>query len=89
MCVCREKLRVSRSAISTADIANDFTLGTEGEVFSFSHCHNKVTVAEASGLTGETDEVQEFIREHVKPWEPKLYDHLRKMSFYLFVHEFI
>nr|AAU44447.1 hypothetical protein AT2G18770 [Arabidopsis thaliana] len=62
-----DKLRVSRSAISTADIANDFTLGIEGEVFSFSHCHNKVTVAEASGLTGETDQVQEFIREHVKP----------------------
>ncbi|KAG7584322.1 Signal recognition particle receptor beta subunit [Arabidopsis suecica] len=62
-----EKLRVSRSAISTADIANDFTLGIEGEVFSFSHCQNKVTVAEASGLTGETDQVQAFIREHVKP----------------------
>ncbi|CAL9223518.1 unnamed protein product [Arabidopsis halleri] len=61
-----EKLRVSRSAISTADIANDFTLGIEGEVFSFSHCQNKVTVAEASGLTGETDQVHEFIREHVK-----------------------
>lgn len=69
MCVfCREKLRVSRSAISTADIANDFTLGIEGEVFSFSHyCHNKVKVAEASGLTGDIDQVQEFIREHVKP----------------------
>ncbi|CAL9230335.1 unnamed protein product, partial [Arabidopsis halleri] len=35
-----EKLRVSWSAISSA---NDFTLGIEGEVFSFSHCHNKVT----------------------------------------------
>ncbi|CAE6102141.1 unnamed protein product [Arabidopsis arenosa] len=59
-----EKLRVSRSAISTA---NDFTLGIKGEVFSFSHCQNKVTLAESSGLTGETDQVQEFIREHFKP----------------------
>ncbi|KAG7555310.1 Signal recognition particle receptor beta subunit [Arabidopsis suecica] len=59
-----EKLRVSRIAISTV---NDFTLGIEGEVFSFSHCQNKVTLAESSGLTGETDQVQEFIREHVKP----------------------
>ncbi|CAH8386695.1 unnamed protein product [Eruca vesicaria subsp. sativa] len=62
-----EKLRVSRSAVSTADIANDLTLGVEGEVFSFSHCLNKVTVAEASGITGETEQVQEFIREYVKP----------------------
>ncbi|ESQ50565.1 hypothetical protein EUTSA_v10022817mg [Eutrema salsugineum] len=62
-----EKLRVSRSVISAADITNDFTLGIEGELFSFSHCLNKVTVAEASGLTGETDQVQDFIREYVKP----------------------
>ncbi|CAA7020453.1 unnamed protein product [Microthlaspi erraticum] len=52
-----EKLRASRSAVSTADIANDFTLGIEGEVFSFTHCLNNVTVAEASGLTGETDQI--------------------------------
>ncbi|KAJ4900828.1 signal recognition particle binding [Raphanus sativus] len=62
-----EKLRASRSAVSTADIANDFTIGIEGEVFSFSHCSNKVTVAEASGLNGETFQVQDFIREHIKP----------------------
>ncbi|KAM2363345.1 hypothetical protein ACFX1X_002415 [Malus domestica] len=61
-----EKLRVSRSAISAADIANDFTLGVPGEVFSFSHCQNKVTVAEASGLTGEYSQVEQFVREHVK-----------------------
>ncbi|KAF3552257.1 hypothetical protein DY000_02000238 [Brassica cretica] len=62
-----EKLRASRSAVSTADIANDFTIGIEGEVFSFSHCCNKVTVAEASGLDGETVQIQDFIREHIKP----------------------
>ncbi|CAN6540416.1 unnamed protein product [Malus baccata var. baccata] len=61
-----EKLRASRSAISSADIANDFTLGVPGEVFSFSHCQNKVTVAEASGLTGEISRVEQFVREHVK-----------------------
>lgn len=68
MSFCSEKLRASRSAVSTADIANDFTIGIEGEVFSFSHCYNKVTVAEASGLTGETSQIQDFIREYIKPW---------------------
>nr|VDD34556.1 unnamed protein product [Brassica oleracea] len=62
-----EKLRASRSAVSTADIANDYTIGIEGEVFSFSHCCNRVTVAEASGLNGETVQVQDFIREYIKP----------------------
>ncbi|CAH8272830.1 unnamed protein product [Arabidopsis lyrata] len=46
---------------------NDFSIGIEGEVFSFSHCYNKVTVAEASGLTGETVQIQDFIREYIKP----------------------
>ncbi|XP_010531497.1 PREDICTED: signal recognition particle receptor subunit beta-like [Tarenaya hassleriana] len=62
-----DKLRASRSAISAADIANDFTLGIAGETFSFAHCLNKVTVAEASGLTSETAQVEQFIREYVKP----------------------
>ncbi|KAJ7975525.1 Signal recognition particle receptor subunit beta [Quillaja saponaria] len=62
-----DKLRSSRSAISAADIANEFTLGVSGEAFSFSHCHNKVTIAEASGLTGEISQLEQFIREHVKP----------------------
>ncbi|XP_030961003.1 uncharacterized protein LOC126718461 isoform X1 [Quercus robur] len=61
-----DKLRASRSSISEADIANDYTLGIPGEAFSFSHCDNKVTVAEASGLTGVTNQVEQFIREHVK-----------------------
>ncbi|XP_042508392.1 signal recognition particle receptor subunit beta-like isoform X2 [Macadamia integrifolia] len=62
-----DKLRTSRNAISDADIANEFTLGVTGEAFTFSHCHNKVTVAEASGLTGDIVQVEQFIREHVKP----------------------
>ncbi|TYK15618.1 signal recognition particle receptor subunit beta-like [Cucumis melo var. makuwa] len=61
-----DKLRVSRSAISTADISNDFTLGIPGKAFSFTQCYNKVAVAEASGLTGEVSEVEQFIRENVK-----------------------
>jgi signal recognition particle receptor subunit beta len=62
-----DKLRTSRSAISAADIANDYTLGIPGEAFSFSHCENKVTIAEASGSTGVISQVEQFIREHVKP----------------------
>ncbi|KAF8016247.1 hypothetical protein BT93_H1681 [Corymbia citriodora subsp. variegata] len=62
-----DKLRASRSAVSAADIANDFTLGISGEAFAFTQCHNRVTIAEASGLTGDIAQVEEFIREHVKP----------------------
>ena len=64
---CSDKLRLSRSGISEADVANDFALGIPGEAFSFSHCSNKVTVAESSGLTGKISQVEQFIREHVKP----------------------
>ncbi|MBA0554436.1 hypothetical protein Golob_013535 [Gossypium lobatum] len=67
MCDHYEKLRASRSAISAADISNDFTLGVSGEVFSFTQCRNAVTVADASGLKGEVAQVEHFIREHVKP----------------------
>ncbi|XP_044493777.1 signal recognition particle receptor subunit beta-like isoform X2 [Mangifera indica] len=62
-----DKLRASRSAISEADVTSDFTLGIPGVAFSFSQCHNKVTVVEASGLTGEITQIEQFIREHVKP----------------------
>ncbi|GKV52995.1 hypothetical protein SLEP1_g59545 [Rubroshorea leprosula] len=62
-----DKLRASRSAVSEADIANDFTIGVPGEAFALSQCNNKVTIAETSGLTGEVAQVEQFIREHVKP----------------------
>ncbi|KAG8640130.1 signal recognition particle receptor subunit beta isoform X2 [Manihot esculenta] len=62
-----EKLRASRSGISEADVANEFTLGVHGEVFSFSHCSNKVSIAESSGLTGDISQLEQFIREHVEP----------------------
>ncbi|CAH2080525.1 unnamed protein product [Thlaspi arvense] len=61
-----DKLRVSRTAVSSADVTNEYTLGTPGEAFAFSQCQNKVTVAEASALTGEISQLKQFIREHVK-----------------------
>nr|DAD36048.1 TPA_asm: hypothetical protein HUJ06_006687 [Nelumbo nucifera] len=62
-----DKLRASRTAISAADITNEYTLGVTGEAFAFSQCLNTVAVAEASGQTGEIVQVEQFIREHVKP----------------------
>ncbi|KAJ0982268.1 hypothetical protein J5N97_010523 [Dioscorea zingiberensis] len=62
-----DKLRTSRTAVSSADVTNEYTLGVPSEVFTFSQCHNKVVVAESSGLTGEVSQVEQFIREHVKP----------------------
>lgn len=62
-----DKLRTSRTAVSDADISSEFTLGVPGEAFSFSQCINKVTVAEASALTGEILPLEQFIRERVKP----------------------
>ncbi|KAF6164095.1 hypothetical protein GIB67_017679 [Kingdonia uniflora] len=62
-----DKLRTSRTAISDADIANEYTLGVTGEAFAFSQCYNKVVVAESSGLTGEISQVEQFIREIVRP----------------------
>ncbi|KAG9455723.1 hypothetical protein H6P81_000231 [Aristolochia fimbriata] len=61
-----DKLRTSRTAISEADVSSDFTLGIAGEPFAFSQCQNKVTVAEASGLSGEVSQIEQFIREHVR-----------------------
>lgn len=53
--------------MSDADVTNEFTLGVPGEAFSFTQCCNKVTTADASGLTGEISQLEEFIREYVKP----------------------
>ncbi|WMV21387.1 hypothetical protein MTR67_014772 [Solanum verrucosum] len=62
-----DKLRTSRTVVSDADISNEYTLGVPGEPFAFSQCHNRVIVAEASGLTGEISQLEKFIRENVKP----------------------
>ncbi|KAJ6797799.1 signal recognition particle receptor subunit beta-like [Iris pallida] len=61
-----EKLRTSRTAVSTADITDEYTLGMPGQPFTFSQCHSKVSVAEASGLTGEISQIEQFIRDNVK-----------------------
>ncbi|KNA09201.1 hypothetical protein SOVF_155760 [Spinacia oleracea] len=62
-----EKLRTSRTVMSDADITSEFTLGESGQPFAFTQCHNRVTFGEASGITGDISQVEEFIREHVKP----------------------
>ncbi|KAG8369023.1 hypothetical protein BUALT_Bualt15G0107100 [Buddleja alternifolia] len=58
-----DKLRTSRTTLSSAGIANEYSLGVPGEAFAFSQCHNKVTVAEASGLTSDITQLEHFIRE--------------------------
>lgn len=62
-----EKLRASRTGISDADVTSEYTLGVAGQPFAFSQCQNKVALAEASALTVEIAEVEEFIREVVRP----------------------
>ncbi|GFP97468.1 signal recognition particle receptor subunit beta [Phtheirospermum japonicum] len=61
-----DKLRASRTSLSTADVTNEYTLGVPGEAFAFHQCYNKITVAEASGLTGDISQLEQFIREYVK-----------------------
>lgn len=61
-----DKLRVSRTALSSADVTNEYSLGVPGEVFGFHQCYNKVSVAETSGLTGDISQLEQFIREQVK-----------------------
>ncbi|KAJ3709116.1 hypothetical protein LUZ61_012821 [Rhynchospora tenuis] len=60
-----DKLRASRNAISTADVTNEVVLGTPGTAFTFAQCQNKITMAEASGLTGNISQVEQFIKENV------------------------
>lgn len=61
-----DKLRASRTALSSADIANEFSLGVPGEAFAFHQCLNKISVAETSGATGDISQLELFIREYVK-----------------------
>lgn len=63
---CRNKLRESRNAISSADVYDEVKLGVPREAFNFSQCQNKVTVAEGSGLTGNVSAVEQFVCEYVK-----------------------
>jgi signal recognition particle receptor subunit beta len=63
---CRNKLRESRNAISSADISDEVQLGVPGEAFNFGQCQDKVTVAEGAASTGNVSAVEQFIREYVK-----------------------
>ncbi|KAL1803221.1 hypothetical protein ACET3Z_031868 [Daucus carota] len=49
------------------DVSDEFTLGIPGYTSAFSHCSNKVTIAEVSGGTGEITILEQFIQEHVNP----------------------
>ncbi|KAL9239608.1 hypothetical protein vseg_013916 [Gypsophila vaccaria] len=62
-----EKLRASRTGVSDADMTSEYTLGVPGQAFAFTQCQNKVSLAEASALTGDISQVEVFIRERVKP----------------------
>lgn len=57
---------MSRSAVSAADVTSEVFLGVEGEPFKFTQCTNQITIAEVSALTGKVEDVEKFIREHVK-----------------------
>jgi hypothetical protein len=58
---------LTRSAISSADVTSEISLGVEGKPFKFSQCVNQVSTAEMSALNGQVEEVERFIREQVKP----------------------
>lgn len=59
-------MRKSRRGGSDADITSDVYLGIEGTPFKFTDLKdNKVTIAEASALTGNTEEIEKFMRKHV------------------------
>eukprot|EP00250_Pteridium_aquilinum_P019162 c24324_g1_i2 orf=375-1157(+) len=58
-----DKLRVTRTAVSDADMTSEVFIGKEGEPFKFTQCLNNVTVAEASVVTGQMTEIHQFIRE--------------------------
>ncbi|KAI5068125.1 hypothetical protein GOP47_0016470, partial [Adiantum capillus-veneris] len=60
-----DKLRITRTAVSDADMTSEVSIGKEGEPFKFTHCMNKVTISEASVITGQVTSICQFIREHV------------------------
>ncbi|GAQ79462.1 signal recognition particle receptor subunit beta [Klebsormidium nitens] len=63
-----DKLRVTRTSISDADVgsAEEIHLGKEGEAFKFAQTLNKVTVEEVSVHKDNLDGIREFIRERIK-----------------------
>ena len=63
-----DKLRVTRTSISDADVGSteEILLGKEGESFRFSQASNRVSVEEASVEKDQLDSVRSFIRERIK-----------------------
>ncbi|MCO5554375.1 hypothetical protein L7F22_007905 [Adiantum nelumboides] len=60
-----DKLRVTRTAVLDADMTSEVSIGKDGEPFRFTHCMNRVTVSDASVVTGKMTDIYQFIREHV------------------------
>ncbi|KAH7438911.1 hypothetical protein KP509_04G036600 [Ceratopteris richardii] len=60
-----DKLCVTRTGISDADMTSEVLIRKEGEPFKFTHCLNKVTVTEASVTTAQLADVYQFIREQI------------------------
>lgn len=60
-----DKLRVTRTAVSDADMTSEVSIGREGEPFRFAHCVNEVAMAEASVINDLLTDVYQFIREHI------------------------
>lgn len=58
-----DKLRVTRTAVSDADMTSEVSIGKEGEPFRFGQCVNKVTMTEASVTTNQLMDVYQFIQE--------------------------
>eukprot|EP00245_Coleochaete_scutata_P015523 TRINITY_DN6948_c0_g3_i1.p1 TRINITY_DN6948_c0_g3~~TRINITY_DN6948_c0_g3_i1.p1 ORF type:complete len:274 (+),score=30.67 TRINITY_DN6948_c0_g3_i1:56-823(+) len=62
-----DKLRTTRKAISSADLASEVSLGVEGEPFKFTQCVNRITLVDAAVTAGKLSEIEHFIRELVRP----------------------
>eukprot|EP00271_Cylindrocystis_brebissonii_P004765 TRINITY_DN1660_c0_g1_i1.p1 TRINITY_DN1660_c0_g1~~TRINITY_DN1660_c0_g1_i1.p1 ORF type:complete len:261 (+),score=32.30 TRINITY_DN1660_c0_g1_i1:146-928(+) len=63
-----DKIRVTRSAISDADVTSEVSLASPGEPFKFETCRNPVTHTDASVLEGSVNVagIEAFIREYIK-----------------------
>ena len=64
--ICSKKLHLTQNALCDADAASEATLGKEGEPFKLAHCANRVTVEEASVITNQIMNIEEFIRTRIR-----------------------
>ena len=63
--ICSKKLHPTQNALCDADAASEATLG-KGEPFKLAHCANRVTVEEASVITNQIMNIEEFIRTRIR-----------------------